>query len=65
MFKGILMLGIGVAAVGIARFACTAIADERHRRRATRDSHETTRWEGEGGNVATPATAHGGGPAVL
>jgi hypothetical protein len=51
MIKGILTLGLGVAAVGLARFFVTAIAEERKRRDALHQDHETTRWEGEGGNV--------------
>ena len=51
MIKGILTLGLGVAAVGLARFFLTAIAEERNRRHALHEERETTRWEGEGGNV--------------
>lgn len=57
MLKAILMLGLGVAAVGVARFARDAITEERGRRRSHREAHETTRWEGEGGNVVVPAGA--------
>ncbi len=57
MLRAVLMLGLGIAAVSAARFARDAIADERGRRRVKREAHETTRWEGEGGNIAAPATA--------
>jgi hypothetical protein len=52
MFKGILVLGLGVAAVGLARFCSSAIADERRRRDSLHHEHATTRWEGEGGSPA-------------
>ncbi len=57
MIKGILMLGVGVAAVGVARFCTEAIHEERERRHGARATHETTRWEGEGGHVRSPHTA--------
>lgn len=51
MLRGLVTLGLGAAAVGIVRFAVGAIAEERERRSALHEEHETTRWEGEGGNV--------------
>lgn len=57
MIKGVLILGAGVAAVGVACFAKAAIENERQRRHGMRTTHETTRWEGEGGNLVSPATA--------
>ncbi len=54
MVKGLLMLGMGAAAIGAARFFSTAIREERQRRDGRRHSHETTRWEGEGGNPVMP-----------
>ena len=64
MIKGVLILGVGVAAVGVARFVKAAIEDERQRRHGMRTTHETTRWEGEGGNVMSPATAGTEGAAA-
>ena len=54
MIKGIIMLGAGLAAVSLARFCSQAIAEERRRRDALRQEHDTTRWEGEGGNALAP-----------
>ena len=59
MVKGLLMLGVGAAAVGLARFCSTAIREERQRRNGLHESHETTRWEGEGGNPVMPQSALG------
>lgn len=63
MIKGVLILGAGAAAVGVARFVKAAIQNERQRRRSVHTTHETTRWEGEGGNVTSPGTASAEGTA--
>lgn len=60
MIKSVLLLGAGVAAIGMARFCKAAIQEERQRRHSHHSAHETTRWEGEGGHVMPPKTA---GPA--
>jgi len=57
VIKGILTVGIGLAAVALARFFANAIAEERSRRVALRDERETMRWEGEGGNADMPPAA--------
>ncbi|MDQ6620096.1 MAG: hypothetical protein M3Z31_10435 [Pseudomonadota bacterium] len=59
MIKGLLTIGLGVAAIGLVRFFASAIAEERGRRHALHHHHETTRWEGEGGNLVVPQTAAG------
>lgn len=57
MLKAIVMLGVGLAAVAVGRFAMDAVADERRRRGESHDSLDATRWEGEGGNSVMPANA--------
>ena len=59
MLKGLMTLGLGMAAVGLVRFAVSAINEERQRRSALHEDHETTRWEGEGGNLVSPHPAAG------
>lgn len=55
--RTLLLLGAGLAAYGVARFARTAIADERRRRDHDGAKSEIKRWEGEGGTVMSPRTA--------
>jgi hypothetical protein len=57
MLKGLLTVALGAAAIGLARFVASAIAEERERRSALHVEHETTRWEGEGGNVVPSSSA--------
>jgi len=55
MFKGLVKIAAGIAAVQIARFLVTSIAQERQRRHAIHEHHEQARWEGEGGNPVAHA----------
>ena len=60
MWKGLVALTLGEAAVGLFRFFATAIAEEHRRRGAVHEEHEATRWEGEGGNVVPSYTGTSG-----
>ena len=55
--RTLLLLGAGLAAYGITRFARTAITEERNRRDHDGTKHELTRWEDEGGQVTPPRGA--------
>lgn len=63
MLRALLMLSVGAAALGAARFCKSAIADERQRRAERHETHEAHRWEGEGGQVVAPHTLSTAGAA--
>jgi hypothetical protein len=54
--RTLLLLGAGLAAYGVARFARSAIAEERNRRDHDGTQHEIKRWEDEGGSAMSPQT---------
>ena len=57
--RTLFLLGAGVAAYGVARFARTAITEERQRREHEHATDQVNRWEDEGNAAFSPATTLG------
>lgn len=55
MIRTLLLVGVAAAAMSMVRMCRSEIARERARREAWHKDHETTRWEGEGGNPVEPS----------